>query len=169
MIHYDVAPIAGFDPEIGLLLAALEDSTREWQENLEEPSVEAICWQPAPDFHSIGAIFLHMADCEAYWFEEVAAKLERTPEELQQLLVNETDQDNVKWPTPPAEPIEWYFDLHRRIRARSIQAIKNIASDQSFQGTRASYTLRWIVAHVVEHDAYHGGQAVLLYELWKLR
>ncbi len=169
MIHYDVAPVPGFDPQIGLLLATLNDSTREWRENLEEPSPEAICWQPAADFHSIGAVILHMADCEAYWFEEFAAKQERTEEEMKLLLVRETDQDNVKWPAPPNQPIEWYFELHDRIRARSLLAIKSMTPEQIFPGSRASYTLRWIVAHVVEHDAYHGGQAVLLHELWKRR
>jgi len=28
-------------------------------------------------------------------------------------------------------------------------------------------TYRWIVAHLVQHDSYHGGQAVLLHETWK--
>jgi len=167
MDHYDVRPLEGHHPETGLLLASLVDSTREWRENLESPSVEAVTWQPWPDSHSIGALILHIIDVESYWFETFAAKQERDPEETKLFLSEETQQYGGKWPAPPAEPLSWYFALHDRIRARAFDALRDIAPDTVFERKDFTCTLRWVVAHVVEHDSYHGGQAVLLHEMWK--
>ena len=108
-----------------------------------------------------------LIDVEAYWFETFAANHKRDPEELKVLMSEETKQDDGIWPTPPAEPIEWYFQFHQKVRKRSYEAIRNIDPTKVYEGRQASFTLRWIVAHVVEHDSYHGGQAVLMHEMWK--
>jgi uncharacterized damage-inducible protein DinB len=34
------------------------------------------------------------------------------------------------------------------------------------EGSDEGATLRWILAHVVGHDSYHGGQAVLMRDLF---
>lgn len=167
MTHYDVAPLPGYESGVGLLLASLADSTREWREELGEPSIEAITWQPAPGMHSIGAELLHIADVEVYWLECFAAGRPRDPEELKLLLSEETNQDEGIWPTPPAEPIQWYFDLHDRLRKRAWEAVREIEPKRVYERRSNSFTFGWILAHVVEHDSYHGGQAVLLHELWK--
>lgn len=60
----DVVPIHGLDLQVGLLLAALEDTTRKWREELGDVPEQNIIWQPFPHGHSIGAILLHMADVE---------------------------------------------------------------------------------------------------------
>lgn len=164
---YDIAPLPGYDPEIGLLLAGLDDSTREWRENLEVPSVEAIVWQPWPDSYSIGALMLHIIECEMGWFEAFAAGIPEDPAEMELLMSARIDQMNVLWPVPPSQPLQWYFELHDRIRARVREPLKTMTSQELSSGRVDSYTLRWIVAHVLEHDSYHGGQAVLLHEMWK--
>jgi uncharacterized damage-inducible protein DinB len=32
---------------------------------------------------------------------------------------------------------------------------------------KSDYSLAWIVAHLVQHDSYHGGQIVMLNQMWK--
>lgn len=71
MKQFDVAPI-GSDVAIGTLLATWEDGTREWLDNLEEPSSEAMVWQPFPNGPSVGGIMLHMACCDLYWIKNFA-------------------------------------------------------------------------------------------------
>lgn len=165
---YDVEPLKGFEPEIGLLLSTMDDSTREWRENLEESPVEAITWQPYPKAYSIGALLLHLIDCEAYWLEQVIAGLPERPKESKLFLSQQTNQYKGEWPTPPAKPIGWYFDLHDKIRARTRKAIKKFDDPEMLIKRRKnSFTLRWILAHVAEHDSYTGGQAVLMHEMWK--
>lgn len=166
-VNYDVQPLDGYHPEIAALLSCLVDGTREWRENLERPKVEAIVWQSAPDAQSIGALILHMIDCESYWFEAFAAGKRRDKEEVKLLLSEEVHQYGGRWPVPPAEPIEWYFELQDRIRARCFEAIKGIEPGRQFDRKNYGCTFRWVMAHIVQHDSYHGGQAVMVHEAWK--
>lgn len=167
MPQFDVAPLEGFHPEVGLLLASLEDSRREWRENLGRVSPAAVPWQPHPQGPSIGAVLLHMADCEAFWFEQFLGGKAPDPKEDALLLVKETDQDRGVWPTPPAKPLSWYLALHRKVTSRAREALRGLDPAQVVQGRKNSFTVRWVVAHVLEHDSYHGGQLVLLHEMWK--
>ncbi len=164
---WDVAPAAGLDPQLGLLLAMLDDGTNEWREELCEDgeiTPEAIIWQPFKEGHSIGAIILHIADVEAFWIEEVAAQRPRDEEEFKRLLSEETQQMSVKWPVPPQKPLSWYWEQHDAIRKRTHKTVRELADPliTRFRPNRNSYyTLRWILHHVITHEAYHGGQAVL--------
>lgn len=169
MAHFDVAPLDGYHPEIGLLLSAMQDSTREWRENLEAPPVEAIVWQPAEGSYSIGGLLLHLIDCEDFWFYTFLAGNPRDPEETALFLSKETDQYEGRWPVPPAQPLSWYYELHDRIRTRAFEALRGIEPDRVYsrEGRKSTYTARWVLAHTLEHDAYTGGQAVALHELWR--
>jgi uncharacterized damage-inducible protein DinB len=166
---FDVAPLPDYHPEIGLLLSAMQDSTREWRDNLGDPPVEAITWQPSPQGYSIGALILHLIDAEDFWFCNFVGGQERKPEDSALFLSDELDQYEGQWPAPPEQPIQWYFDLHDRIRIRTFAALQGIEPTRQFDRPERNrkYTLRWIVAHVLEHDSYTGGQAVALHELWK--
>ncbi len=165
---YDVAPLPGYEPQIGLLLASLDDSTREWRENLEKPPIDAIMWQIAPNGPSIGALLLHLIDCEAGWIEQFCGGKPADPAQDALLMTKEVDQMSGTWPTPHEQPIEWYLDLHDQIRARCKEALKNMADPAHlFKGRENQFSLRWVLAHVIEHDSYTGGQAVLLHETWK--
>ena len=170
MPHFDVEPLPGYREDIGLLLASLEDSTREWRGEMGEPPIEAITWQIKPGSYSIGGLLLHIAEVELYWFEEFAAGKTLDPEEMKRLMSDEIKQDEGKWPTPPAEPISWYYAMHDDIRRRILETLKGVDPDCKYdKRSDMSTTLRWVLAHVVEHDSYHGGQAVLLHEVWKQR
>jgi uncharacterized damage-inducible protein DinB len=164
---YDVAPAEGYHPEIGLLIATLEDSQREWSQNLGRVSPLAVTWQPHAEGPSIGAVLLHMADCEAFWFEQFLGGKQPDAKEEQLLMVRETDLDNGKWPTPPTKPLAWYRALHRKVTTRARESLRGLDPEHVVRGRRNEFTVRWVVAHVAEHDAYHGGQLVMLHELWK--
>jgi uncharacterized damage-inducible protein DinB len=159
----DVKPVAGLDPQVGLLLAMLGDGTREWREELGQVPEDAVVWQPFPQGHSIGALILHLADSESFWIQEVAAGQARTPEEVKALLSEETDQYAINWPIPPKKPLGWYFEQHDRIRKETRRTVRRLA-DPEHIGRRGEreFTLRWVLHHVITHEAYHGGQAVLL-------
>jgi uncharacterized damage-inducible protein DinB len=163
--RYDLEIKPDLEPTVGALLAALEDATNEWREGLEEFNLteEAICWQAYPDGHSIGGLLLHLADAETYWFYEVAAGNQRTKEEYAAVLSQETNQYGFSWPVPPARPLSWYFELLDATRARTREIVAAI-NDPLAIGTNRNreFTLRWILNHVISHEAYHGGQAVLI-------
>jgi uncharacterized damage-inducible protein DinB len=164
--HFDVAPLPGFPAEYGLLLATLQDSTREWKDELGEVDPDLICWQPYPKGYSIGGVLLHIAETEAYWIEQFVLGREISEEEKTQCMIAEIDQYHGSWPTPPREPLSYYYGILDRIRARTLESVKSFDPPETVKGSKwGTMTLRWVLAHVVGHDSYHGGQAVMLKEL----
>lgn len=167
---YDAKPLPGYQEPYGLLCAILQDGTNEWRWEIDaDLPEEAVVWQPFPGGHSIGAVILHIIDAEVGWMEEFALGKTMSAEERKLLMLEETDVDSWKWPTPPAEKLSWYFDLHDRIRARTLESIKSWPpADTVKKHGENERTLRWVFGHVIQHEAYHGGQAVLLSRLWQL-
>ena len=159
----DVLPSATADIQIGLLLAMLDDATNEWRKELGAVSEEAVVWQPFPGGHSIGGIILHIADVEAFWLHQIGEGQARSEEELARLLSKETQQYDLTWPMPPAQSLSWFLAQHDEIRARTRQAV-SAWDDPALARPRgdAEFTRRWLLHHVLTHEAYHGGQAVLL-------
>jgi uncharacterized damage-inducible protein DinB len=166
----DAEPLPGYQEPYGLLCAILQDGTNEWRLELDpDLSEDAVVWQPYPGMHSIGAILLHIISVEIFWFERFALDLPTDPEERKILLVEETDVDAWSWPELPHRPIAWYFELHDRIRARTLESIKKWpAADATRELHDNPRSMRWVLGHVIQHEAYHGGQAVLLNRLWQI-
>jgi len=166
-VKYEALPDPQAHLELGVLIATLDDGTREWRENLGRVSPEAIVWQPYEDGPSIGGVILHMIDCEAWWLREFAEgeKCDLTSPEA--LYGKELSQYGHRWPKPPKKPLKWYFELQDRRRTENIDYIRRHTDPNSWHGKKTQATYRWIVAHLVEHDSYHGGQAVLLHEMFK--
>ena len=167
----DAKPLPGYQEPYGLLCAILQDGTNEWREELDQdPSEDAMVWQPYPGMHSIGAIILHIISVEIYWFERFALDLPYDLEEITLAMAQETDVDAWQWPVPPRKPLKWYFEFHDCVRARTLESIKRWpSSDTLVEQNGRQKTPRWILGHVIQHEAYHGGQAVLLNRLWQLK
>lgn len=167
---YDVEPLHGYPTEYGLLVAALQDGTRKWREEIGEVNDDAVIWQPVKNGHSIGGIILHMIDVEAFWIETAALGRDRDPEEVKELLSEEIDQYAFNWVVPPHKPLAYYLDLQDKVRERTLESIKSFpepTTQVSFDQGNFIVTLRWILSHVVNHEAYHGGQAVMLKSMWE--
>lgn len=167
MTPLDVVPIPGLDPEIGLLGAALIDSTREWREELEElkPSAASLTWQAEPGGVSIGALFLHLIETELWWIQTVAGGIPITDAEVKRYRVDEIDQYADKWPQAPEMDLGGYFTMLQEVRERTLAVLGSLGSPDRVvprPGSETKFTLRWILVHVLQHDSYHGGQAVML-------
>ncbi len=163
-------PVGMADADVALLLALLNDGTKEWRKHLGDVSPEALVWQSAPRGHSIGTVLLHMADVEGNWLYTAAHGEARSADELKMLLSAETDQYAGDWPPPPAEPLAWFYARQDDVRRRTLESFASVAdirATRPFRDTR--FTLRWLLSHVIAHESYHGGQAVLLHELFKTR
>lgn len=165
----DAAPLPGYPEPYGLLCAILQDGTNEWRMELgDDVSEDAMVWQPYPGAHSIGTIILHIIMVEVYWFEKFVLDLPLDPEEVKLTLWEETDVDEGVWPEPPRKPISWYFEFQDRVRARILESIKKWPpAEATKKGREDEISARWVFGHVIQHESYHGGQAVLLHELWK--
>ena len=168
MIHYSLKLNPDLDPQIALLIATMQDGTREWQEELTDCPDEFVSWRLYPGGHCAGGLIMHMASCERGWIDRYLLGQERDNEEDAGAYTLKLDVDNGDWPEPPAKPLSWYLELYARHRARTIQLLVGQDPNQVVaKDPRADHTLAWIVGHLVQHDSYHGGQIVMLQEAWK--
>ncbi len=168
MTHCDLTWPETQSPDLGALVATLKDGTLEWRDNLGLPSPEAIIWSPYPNGPSIGGLLLHLASTELFWIQKVANGVEISPEHPAEKYDSTMDQYLPHWPIPPNEPIQWYFKIQDDTRTEMIDLIlAHNDPSRGYENRRGSFTYRWILAHIVEHDSYHGGQAVLLHEMFK--
>ena len=167
----DVPPLPGYPEPYGLLCAILQDATNEWRWELDPNlSEDATVWQPYPGLHSIGGCILHIAAVEVFWFERFALGETPDPEERKLLMADQTVVDEWRWPEPPRQPLSWYFELHDRIRARTLESVRRWPpAETAIEWDGRPRTLRWAMGHVIQHEAYHGGQAVLLNRLWEMK
>lgn len=164
MRFLDVEPISDLSPELSLIGAMLQDGTRKWREELGDVTEEQIVWQPGPNLHSIGAILLHIAEVEGYWIQEVILNRPFTLFELEQAGL-EIIQYDVNWPKPPSQPLNWYIEMLDRVRAETLRALASMGDPVrriTLPNRKYEVTVRWILQHVLNHEAYHAGQAVLL-------
>ncbi|MCW5937499.1 MAG: DinB family protein [Fimbriimonadaceae bacterium] len=167
----DVAPLPGYREPYGLLCAILQDATNDWRKMElwhEDLPAEAMTWRIAPGMHSMGAVILHMASVEIYWLEEFVLRRQADPEEVRLLLRAETDVDNNQWPDAPSQPLRWYYELHDRLRARTLESVKEWPGpEERIPMHDFTITPRWVLGHVIQHESYHGGQILMLHDLWK--
>lgn len=165
---FDVAPLPGCHPEIGILAASLIDSSREWRDELGQASEDQIVWQARPGGHSIGAELLHIAEVEIWWLHHIVCGRPMDPEESKLLMSEQIMQDEGQWPTPHRLPLEWYLGILDSVRERTLALLPEMGDPERMihrEKWNHDYSVRWIWSHVVQHDSYHGGQAVLLKDL----
>ncbi|WP_309685764.1 DinB family protein [Armatimonas sp.] len=149
--------------EINNWLVQLDQASHEWLSELGDDVNEAeLIWQAFPDGHSIGAVLTHIAEVEAYWLHHIACG-EPYQDMEGDVLNGEIDQYGIKWPPPPPHPLSFYKALLATTRDKTktlIGALEN-PNHTALRGER-EFTLSWLMTHVIVHEAYHGGQAVLL-------
>jgi uncharacterized damage-inducible protein DinB len=167
---YDTPPMPGFPEPYGLLCSILQDATRDWRAELYgDLGPEVTTWRPRAGGSSIGGILLHMIGVEVFWFEHFVLG-KRDSEDIPVLMSDKIDVDQGVWPDVPAQPMSWYFDLHDRYRARTLESIKQWPAADTLldrEGEPNRYTPRWVLGHVIQHETYHGGQIVMLHDFWK--
>jgi uncharacterized damage-inducible protein DinB len=113
---------------------------------------------------------LHLADAEGWWLGEVASGVARTEEQFARVLSKETQQYDSDWPAAPHQPLDWYLGILEETRAEIVALIaprSDLETKHTAAGRDRTYTLRWILFHVIAHESYHGGQMVMLKEQWK--
>ena len=160
----DVMPLEGYEPEIGLLLATLEDGTREWRGELGDLDPEETARRPFEGGPSVGAELLHIAFVEASWIDGAIAGRPPTEEFRARTLADRTDVDAGVWPDAPAMPLDAYFEIMDEVRYRTREALRDELPHRLVgrNPDRPGATVRWILGHVVQHDSYHGGRATLV-------
>lgn len=158
------------DAILGACISILREGTREWRGELGTPTPDLIVHQSYAGSHNIGAVLLHIGEAEAYWIHQVLAGEPEDKGLSATLLSAETEVGMGFWPVAPLEPLAFYLDKLDIIREHSLEILrKETNPERVCQAGEVSFTVRWILAHVIAHESHHGGQAVLLHVAQTLR
>jgi uncharacterized damage-inducible protein DinB len=170
MRDFDIPPVEGYDPEVGLLISVMQDATREWRKEIVGLPKSAITWQETPTGVSIGSLMLHMIEAELWWIGEVIGGIPVSQEDVERFRLAEIDQYEDTWPVPLDLDLEGYFALMDGVRDRTLTLLKDAGPSTRIvkrPDKDNGYSIRWILSHLAQHESYHGGQAVLLMKRWQ--
>ncbi len=152
----------------------LEDIRKVTLKGVSGLTKEQLFSEPVKGEFCIGAYLMHLAECDLGWLQVLDGK--EIDEELKQKSYFERWFDVPKdLYNPPKEPIEVeeYLDAIAQCRAKVIEHIKSL-NDSDLDGMVSiirkidgkdvlkEHIRKWIIYHLIEHEAHTRGQMFLL-------
>ncbi len=165
--------------EAASFLAQLDDLSRRMFDDLTSIKAAELAWQPRRGANTIGMLLAHNAIVEVYWMLVATGDLKG--ERLEEVLGLSMDGDGIPMPESGEGPahlrgrsLAWYRKLHDRARAfatpilmrMDAATLEKIVKRPRRDGSRHDSNVRWILYHVLEHQAGHYGQMLLLRHLY---
>lgn len=153
------------EPQLGYWIAAMDDVREDLKRSIKNKMTDdELVWQPFPGANSIGVLILHIAHTEAWWLEEMVASRPLKDDFKKTYLFNEYGPGKPA-PKAPNKPYQWYLERLDKVRTRTRKLLlkyhdKDLDTiryqEEGFE--RIEFSIRWILYHLVEHEAHHRGQ-----------
>ncbi len=167
----DLKPIAGFPIQIGYYLSGMEEVRAQLREAAADLTNAEVSAKLMPNTHSIGQLILHCAEAEWWWIQAVAAEKELNQEEARReaywdvLLDTEFASKNYS--------AQFCIDELDRVSGSGKKILARMTDDdleryfgwEKEDGTRFENSLRWILHHLIDHEAQHKGQILMIKRL----
>jgi len=161
--------------EVALLLAALDDQSRRLIGHTRDLAPAELAWQPAPGMNTIGMLLAHIAVAETHLGQIGLLGEERG--HVHDVLGIGVEAEGMPMPrggapSPALSGREhgFFADLLERARAHTRMAATGL-TDADLErevtrtrpdGTKRISNVRWILYHMLEHEAAHFGQILQL-------
>lgn len=168
--------------EAGSFVKQLDFLSARRHSDLNGITAAELAWQPQAGANTIGMLLAHIAISEVFWL--LLANNAWTPAGLKAILGIGVDDDGIPRPTGARAPrnlagrsLTWYRGLQQRARAfttKTLRAMPPSGMQRVIEVKRANGTVvkvnsRWVLFHVIEHEAGHSGQILLLRHLYRER
>ena len=164
-----LTPVDGFDREVGLCFAQMEDVRGALVLGVEDLSTETLARRAYAGANTIGTLLVHIAEAELFWMQEVIRG-----EPLTQSQRSDYRFDVFGKPGAPAvEPHDfgWFRKRLDEVRTQTGSVLRplkdhelesrRVWSDDKL-GEKREFTVRWILHYLLGHEAHHRGQIFLL-------
>jgi uncharacterized damage-inducible protein DinB len=152
--------LRAYPAEIGLWLAALEDSRHRTKQVLEGITSAAIDFSTPCIDNTIGTLLYHIAAIEADWLYADVLEQEFPPAIIALLPYDVRDEQG-RLTLVQGVSLAEHIDRLDRIRAMLLAEFQAISLDEhrrirSFE--RYDTTPEWVLHHLCQHEAEHRGQ-----------
>ncbi len=169
-----LTPPPDADPQLGYWVAAMDDVREDLKRSLKIKLTEdEIAWQPYTGANSIGIQILQIAHTEAWWIKEMIGSRPLSDDFKKTYLFSEFAPGRPA-PNAPGKPYQWYMEKMDKVRTRTRKLLLKYRDDdldtiryQEEGFERIEFSIRWILYHLVEHEAHHRGQIYMLRKLYE--
>jgi uncharacterized damage-inducible protein DinB len=159
------------NPQTALLKWMFEDVRKITLEGVTHLTKEQLFIPPIAGEYPIGAYLMHLAECDLGWLQTLSGK--KVPDEIKKRSYYSAWFDVPKEDfNPPKEPLEIneYLDvitLTRNMFLDEVSKLKdseldNIITWKGYTGVERSASKKWIIYHLLEHEAHTRGQMFML-------
>jgi uncharacterized damage-inducible protein DinB len=165
-----LSPAEGVHPGIGFYLSGMDEVREQLREAVAGMSDEKIARRAIPQAHCIGALVLHIGEAEWWWMQCVVYGHELTDEDRRKPY-----WDVLLEPDAFARrgySAQYCLDVIGDIRQETRRLLASFSEDdleRLHSHTRGERTievsLRWVLHHLVDHEAQHKGQILMLKRL----
>lgn len=158
--QYMIEPEKGYTNDIGNIVAMLDDLKSRVTGIVSNLSQEQTDFLLDEDSNRIGAIILHLAATEVYYQKFTFEKRSLNEEESAQWDVAQQLGDTARTKLK-GKPISYYLDLWDDVRKETKRLLKT-KDDTWFKSKSKNMNNHWAWYHVMEHQANHMGQIVMI-------
>jgi len=163
-------PAAVFSLGIGFFVSGMEEVREQLQLAVEGMTNEQLGRRAVPGAHSIAALVLHIGEGEWWWMQCNVSVTSSLPK-----IVKRRIGTCSKIRTSAASKLysaQFCLDQIAKIRNQTRDLLASFNDDDlerivSFErrGERHEHSLRWILHHLIDHEAQHKGQILMLKRL----
>lgn len=155
-----IEPPKGYTNDIGNMVSMLDDLKARVTRNVVNLTQEQTDFLMDDDSNRIGAMILHLAATEVYYQKFTFEKRGLNAEEQAKWNVAQNLGDTGRKELQ-GKPISYYLDIWNGVREETKRLLKT-KDDAWFKKKTRSMSNHWAWFHVMEHQANHMGQIVLI-------
>lgn len=162
-------PVSGFSREIGFYLSSWEKVRKQLRETVSDLSNEELSQRILPGSHQIGGLILHLGEAESGWIHSIIAGQELDDEAKKFAHWYDTTETDFAEKGYDAKNCIGRIDEISRISREILQKFDDGDLEKLFaydrDGKRIEVSLRWVLCHLIDHEAHHKGQISMLKRL----
>ncbi|MBC7911724.1 MAG: DinB family protein [Pyrinomonadaceae bacterium] len=163
-----LSPATGVTPGIGFYLSGLDEVREQLRETVGSMSDEQIARRAVEGAHPIGGLVLHIGEAEWWWIQcVVSGRLEMTDEDKRiahwDVLEDPEGFGALRYSAA------YCLDAIDGIRRRTRDLLASLTDDDlertysyKRRDKRVEVSLRWVLHHLMDHEAQHKGQILML-------
>ena len=162
-------PIAGVSKEIGFYLSGMEEIRAQLRKAVSDLTDEELARRITPKAHQIGALILHLGETESWWIHSVVAGKELDEEAKQFAHWDDTTETDFAEKGYSAKDCIERIDEISRMSREILGGFGDEDLERMFgfdkKEKRIEVSLRWVLHHLLDHEATHKGQIMMLKRL----
>lgn len=161
LAQYEIKPQEGYSPQIGIMVAMLEDMKGRIAVQVKDLSLEETDFLFDDKANSIGALMMHLIATESYYQVESLEGRHWTEaeKELFDLASELGDSARERF---KGKPISYYLELWDEVRAKSLAGLQQKDDHWFASNIDEGMNYHFVWYHVLEHSANHMGQIALV-------